>query len=468
MLLTRLSCQSGVVIGTPVANRRCTDADGLAGPSANTLALRVELASDPCVSELLSQVKATTLGGYAHQDVPLEQVVEALQPARSPSHNTLFQVLLAVDEMPGGDALRPLRQSPSPPASPRATTLFDLSLSLADTGEQLVGSLEYASELFDESTVSRWLQHFVCVLEAMVADDGQRVSKLPLLNEAERTRLLVEFNATATDYPRDGLIHVMFESQVALTPDALAIVHEGDQVSYAELNRRANRVAHRLLSLGVKPDDRVAICVERSVELVVGLLGILKAGGAYVPLDPAYPTERLEYMFSDSRPLALLTQAHLRKSVSAWLPAAGVVPVVELDGEESQSSKLPEHNPEAHAKTLKSSHLAYVIYTSGSTGQPKGVMVEHHSALNFWQVMKNTTHRACPPQSRAGLEFGILFRHVAQGFAATPLGPLPGRDSTVGQGERCGICALSGAAPGRRVRMHAVPAGDFAISRVDG
>ncbi|WP_200943969.1 non-ribosomal peptide synthetase, partial [Lysobacter sp. Root604] len=231
-------------------------------------------------------------------------------------------------------------------------------------------------DLFDRSTVERLAGHFMTVLEAMAVSDAQAVATLPIMTAVQRAQVLEGFNATATDYPKDALIHELFERQATAQPDAVAVVYEDHRLTYGELNARANQVAHYLLSQGVKPDDRVAICVERSLEIVVGLLGILKAGGAYVPLDPDYPAERLAYMLEDSAPVALLTQATLEER----LPVCGV-PTLRLDTSEDRAllAAQPTHNPDPHAHGLSSRRLAYVIYTSGSTGTPKGVMVEHRN-----------------------------------------------------------------------------------------
>lgn len=415
-LLARWGGQPEVVVGTLVESAGNVSS-GAAVVTPNMVALRVNLESDPSVSELLSQLRTTVLDASAHQDVTLEQVLTELQRPRTPGQCPLFQTTLTCNDAgrsashctEGGVALLP-------PA--HGVTWLDLSFCTDHRNgrQELAGSLVYACELFEASTVTRWLRHFERLLEAMVEDDARRVSALPLLSEAERTLLLVDFNATEQAYPCDGLIHGLFEDQVELAPDAPAVVSESDQVSYAELNRRANRVAHRLLALGVKPDDRVAICVERGIEMVVGVLAILKAGGAYVPLDPAYPSDRLGYMFTDSRPVALLTQSHLQATVVAWLPAGSTVPVLAIDHVASQLIEQPEQNPRAHAGVLQASNLAYVIYTSGSTGQPKGVMVEHHSAVNFWHVLSRTTHAECAPRSRIGLNSAFSFDMSLKGL----------------------------------------------------
>ena len=375
VVLSRLSGQPDVVIGTPVANRQRSEIEPLIGFFVNTLPLRVRLEEDLSVAQLLAQIKATTLDAYSYQDLPFEQMVEALQPTRSLSHSPLFQTMLVLDNTPSGGALRLPGLTLSSMQLPHSTTQFDLTLTLNEAGELIAGALEYASDLFDASTVERMVGYFERVLAAMVEDDAQRLGHLSLLSATERHQVLVEFNATKAPYPSEQLVHQLFEEQVVRNPQATAVVYEDEELSYAELNARANQLAHHLIGLGVGPDDRVAICVERSLEMVVGLLGILKAGGAYVPLDPSYPAERLAYMLLDSAPVALLTQVAVRES----LPAVKV-PLIVLDGEQDLSTltKQPDHNPDPPTLGgLNSHHLAYVIYTSGSTGTPKGVMVEH-------------------------------------------------------------------------------------------
>src|SRR5262249_54165423 len=211
-------------------------------------------------------------------------------------------------------------------AAPHVTARFDLTLALAEVGESIEGGLEYATALFDRSTVERYLSYWRCLLEAMVADDRQTVDCLPLLRNAERRLVLEQWNATAADYPHDRCVHELFEAQVEKTPQAVAVVYEGQQLTYAELNSQANRLGHYLRELGVKPDDRVAICVERGLEMVVGLLAVLKAGGAYVPLDPAYPSEPLRFMLEDSPPAALLTPTHLPAPFPALPPVLPLLP----------------------------------------------------------------------------------------------------------------------------------------------
>ena len=382
-LLARLSGQQDVVIGTPVANRGRTEVENLIGFFVNTLALRLDLSGSPTVSELLRQAKAQALAAQQHQDIPFEQVVELLQPVRSLSHSPLFQVMFAWQNNEQGTLRLPGLELHSLRSSPHCAAKFDLTLSLGETGHGIAGGIEYATSLFEPATVERYLGYFRNLLEAMVADDTQSVDRLPLLGESERRCLLEEWNDTRTDYPADKCVHELFEEQVEKSPEATAVVYEDESLSYAELNRKANQLAHYLRELGVKPDDRVALCVERSLEMIVGLLAVLKAGGAYVPLDPAYPAERLRFMLEDSGPVALLTQSRLRH---LFAELSQEMPVLDLDEHASPWREHSGANPHPDTVGLAPQHLAYVIYTSGSTGQPKGVMVQHRqsSARSVW------------------------------------------------------------------------------------
>ncbi|GAB3350938.1 amino acid adenylation domain-containing protein [Lysobacter tyrosinilyticus] len=375
-VLTRLSGQQEVVIGTPVANRQRLELEPLIGFFVNTLALRVSLADKPTVAGLLAQIKASTLEAYANQDVPFEQVVEAVQPARSLSHSPLFQTVLALNNTPEGGELVVPGLTLGPVPGERHTSHFDLELSLTDNGERISGALSFATALFDRDRIERVGEYFLRTLEAMVADQQQPANRIDLLSARERDQVLVAFNATQADYARDSTISQAFEALARNAPDAPALSGDGMTLSYAELNRQANRLAHHLIALGVKPDDRVAVCAERSPELLVAFLGILKAGGGYVPLDPTYPAARLRFMLEDSAPAVLLTQADLRTMLE---PIAPGVPLCLLD--DAQLASQADTNPVVAG--LGPRHLAYVIYTSGSTGQPKGVMVEHRNVLRL-------------------------------------------------------------------------------------
>ena len=379
-LLARLSGQDDVVVGTPVANRQRTEVEELIGFFVNTLALRVKLEGDPSVAELLAQVKAHTLGAYAHQDLPFEQVVEAVQPERSMSHSPLFQVMLTIHNTPSHSVLDLPGLTLSPIEQLQDTAQCDLTLSLTDTGDTCVGTLRYASALFDEASVLRIVGHFDTLLRAMVADDSCRIGELALMSAEQRRHMLVELNDSARAWPQNELIHQLFEAQVEARPEAIALVHGDQKLSYARLNSRANQLAHRLRRLGIQPDDRVALYAERSVDMVVALLGILKAGGAYVPLDPSYPAERLAFMLQDSAPRALLTQSAL----SARVPQSNLPTIVlDAEGDAADIAAQADINIDPAVIGLTPQHLAYLIYTSGSTGTPKGVMNQHGGLCNL-------------------------------------------------------------------------------------
>jgi arthrofactin-type cyclic lipopeptide synthetase C len=381
-VLTRLSGQDEVVIGAPITNRSCSEVEPLIGLFVNTLALRLDLSGGATLGEVLQRVKNRTLEAQQHQDLPFEQVVEIVRPLRSLAYTPVFQVMFAWQNR-GASAVEIPGLTVTQIAAGHSFAKFDLTLTLAETDGCITGGLEYATALFDQTTIERHVEYLRKLLQAMVADDGRAIDQLPLLSEAERHQLLVEWNATAAEYPREQCIHELFEAQAARTPEAIAVVHEDAQRTYGELNARANRLAHHLRILGVKPDALVGICVERNLEMIVGLLAILKAGGAYVPLDPSYPAERLAYMLEDSAPVALLTHPQAKPRLSMVLDRmARDLPLIDLEADAETWARQPARNPQRGEIGLTSRHLAYVIYTSGSTGQPKGVMVEHRSVTN--------------------------------------------------------------------------------------
>ncbi|MDC6126578.1 condensation domain-containing protein, partial [Burkholderia gladioli] len=294
-LLSRLTHQRDLVIGTPVANRQQAELEPLIGFFVNTLALRVRLEDDPDVAGLLQQVRQTALDAYAHQDLPFEQVVEAVQPPRSLSHSPIFQAMISLNNTPAHALELPGLQLETL-AQAHVTTQFDLSLSLVDEDGIISGDLEYASDLFDASTVERLIANLQTLLAGMAADPSRRLGTLPLLDETQRQQVLVDFNRSEAPWPAQRTVHQLFEAVVASRPEAIAVAHGQHEISYDALNRRANRIAHALIEIGVRPDQRVAISAERGIDTVAGLLGILKAGAAYVPLDPAYPAARIEHM----------------------------------------------------------------------------------------------------------------------------------------------------------------------------
>ena len=376
-LLYRYTGVADILVGSPIANRDRSEIEGLIGFFVNTLVMRSNLAGNPTFSELLSRVQEVALSAYAHQNLPFEILVEALQPERDLSHTPLFQVMFAIQNgSPSEVELAGLTVTPL--ITEGATAKFDLSLLMQNTATGLVGFWEYNTDLFDASTIERMTGHFLTLLEGIIANPEQQISQLPLLTPVEQQQLLVEWNDTQVDYPSDNCIHQLFEKQVERTPDGVAVVFEEQQLTYQQLNSRANQLAHYLKSLGVGADVLVGICVERSIEMVVGLLGILKAGGAYVPLDPEYPTERLRFMLDDAQVPVLLTQHSLLEGL-----AQHQAQLVCLDTDWQMISQLNQDNLITETQTT---NLAYVIYTSGSTGTPKGVMIAHQSLLNlvFW------------------------------------------------------------------------------------
>jgi amino acid adenylation domain-containing protein len=411
ILLSRLSGQDDIVVGTSVANRPRAELEPLIGLFINTLALRVRLDADPDIGELLGQVRRVTLDAFTHQDLPFERVVEALQPVRSMSHNPVFQTMLSMNNTPRGAGLVLPGLALERIDIPGAATGFDLHLSLRDDGDAIACRLEYACALFDAGAVDRMAGQFQTLIRHMLKDERAAVSRLPLLTPDERARLLPDPALEAPAGDAGELIHRLFELRVDACPDALAVVYEGKNLTYDELNRRANQLAHHLHALGVKPDDRIAICVERSLETVVGLMGILKAGAAYVPLDPGHPAQRVEQMLADAQPLALLTQQAL---VARFAGLA--IPVLALDAGTHTWEQQPQENPAFSASAPASHNLAYVIYTSGSTGVPKGVMVEHRSAINFWRVLENRIYRDCPAPAKLALNASYTFDMSLKGI----------------------------------------------------
>jgi amino acid adenylation domain-containing protein len=411
-LLSRLSQQDDVVIGAPIANRQRVEVESLIGLFVNTLALRVRFDAGLSVTALLEQVQGTALAAYMHQDLPFEQVVDAVQPPRTLSHSPIYQAGMSVDNVPRSDLLLSNLQI-SLLQQEQTTTQFDLFLTLSDDGETISGQLEYSDALFDVSTIERWGDHLRTLLTAMAADPSQAVRSLPLLTAEQRHRLLTDFNATKQPYPTGEVLPELFARQALRQPHAIALICEGETLSYDELNRRANRIAHHLIGLGVRPDHRVGICAERSPVMLVGLLGILKAGAAYVPLDPAYPPERLIYMVRDSAPRALLLQAGIDLS----LPGTAVPTLLlEANGRCPMLESQSDGDPDLVAVGLTERHLAYLIYTSGSAGQSKGVMIEHRSAINFWRVMGESTHRYCTERARVALNAAFSFDMSLKGI----------------------------------------------------
>ncbi|HEY7768546.1 amino acid adenylation domain-containing protein, partial [Longimicrobium sp.] len=372
VLLGKYAGSDDVVVGSPLAGRTRGEVEDLIGFFINTLVLRTDLSADPSFRETLRRVREATLGAYAHQEVPFEKLVAELQPERSMSHSPLFQVVFTLNTAEGrADALPGLEVGAVGAALEMAK--FDLSLTLLATPRGLRGTLNYTTDLFDRGTAERMVGHLARVLEQVAADADVRLSRLELLDEADRALVLEAWNRTERPYPRGVCIHELFEAQVRERPGAVALVWGDESLTYAELDARSNQLAHHLVRLGVGPDARVGVLLERSAELIVSILAVLKAGGAYVPLDPGYPPERLRLMLADSSVRVLLSRGGLSAAV-----AGGGLDVVHLD-----QAALASESIDAPRGGATAENLAYIVYTSGSTGKPKGVMVAHRHVVQL-------------------------------------------------------------------------------------
>ena len=390
VLLHRYTGAVDVPVGTLVANRNRSEFEDVLGFCTNTVVLRTDLSGNPSFDDALGRVRDICLGAFAHQDLPFEKLLEGLQPRRELGHNALFQVLFVLHNTPqqaprlsGLTARRLIVDT--------GAARFDLALELSVTPDALHGWIEYRTDLFAPSTVARMQEHLHTLLASVSSDPTQRLAAVPLFTSEERQHLLVTSNATRTAYPGDQCLHQVFETQVGLTPDATAIVCAEAYVTYADLNRRANQVAHYLQARGVRPGELVGLCADRSVEMVVGLLGILKAGAAYVPLDPAYPQERLAFMLEDAEAAVILAQ----ERHNPRLPGKRAH-VVFLD---SHLPVIAQHSDENPVSATSAEQVAYLLYTSGSTGQPKGVLGVHRATLNalhwIWQAYPFVSHEVC-------------------------------------------------------------------------
>ncbi len=386
-LLGRYSGQQDVLVGWPIAGRNRPELDGLIGFLANILVLRTDLRDEPGFRRLLARVREASLGAYSHQELPFEQLVEELRPERHLSHNPIFQVFFVLHQAGAGAPALP-GVAVSVPSIDNKTSRGDLLVSLSETRDGLAGFVEYNTDLFDAATMERFAAHFTNVLRAVLVDADSAVGALPILGEDERRQIVEGWNDTTAHYPSHLCVHQLFEAQAARDPEAVALVFDSDpatieRLTYGDLDLRANRLAHRLRAAGVGPGSLVAVCLERSPEMVVALLAVLKAGGAYVPLDPTFPADRIAFVLKDSDAQVLLTQTELQSDLLLDEQEGLEVIAVEPGAFDGEPGTCPE-------PLAGPDDLAYVIYTSGSTGRPKGVEVRHQGVVNFLATMART------------------------------------------------------------------------------
>ncbi len=390
VLLSKYAGTEDVVLGSPVAGRSRRELEKLIGFFVNTVVLRTDLSGDPAFREVLRRVRATALGAYAHQELPFERLVAELRPERSLRHTPLFQVIFALEAIHATDEELAGDMDAMPLDPETGTSKFDLTLALNIRDEGLGGVMEYATDLFDPETIDRMIAHLQRVMERVGVDPDVRMSALDLAGPDERRRVVQEWNRTAAPYPADASIPMLFEAEAARAPEALAVAYGDASLTYGALNARANRLAHHLVRAGVRPESRVAVCLERGVEMVVAMLAVLKAGAAYVPLEPGYPAERLSFMLADSGVEVLLTEDGLRDA----LPVRAGVAVISVDGDAARIAEERDDNPRIGTGPLG---LAQVIYTSGSTGTPKGVGIEHRGII---RVVRETDVVRITPADR--------------------------------------------------------------------
>ena len=383
-VIRRYTGADDITVATPISGRNRLETEGLIGFFVNTLLLRANLDGDPSFEEILRRVRTVALDAYEHQDLPFEKLVEALKPERSLNNLAFTRIMFALQKHTGeGGAMELPGLKTEWIDVDTGTAKFDLTFVVQEIGSGLTARVEYNSDLFNQETVERLCEHFENLLRGITAKPDQRLSELPLLSADELNRVLTEWNNTATDYPRNQCVHELFEARASERPDAVAVVFGGESLTYGALNARANQLAHYLRAQNLKPGTPAAVCLERSIQMVVGLLAILKAGGAYVPLDPAYPKERLAFMLDDTRTPVVLT----KQSLLRHFPHRGVKSIC-LDSDSGLIASQATENPVNHSVP---EDVAYIIYTSGSTGQPKGVAVPHR-AVNRLVFNTNYIH----------------------------------------------------------------------------
>jgi amino acid adenylation domain-containing protein len=417
VLLHRYTGQADISVGSPIANRNSSETEGLIGFFVNTLVLRADLSGDPTFNQLLARLREVALGAYANQDVPFEMLVERLRPERDTSHSPLFQAMFALQNAPA-EALVLKGLTLKGCEAHSGTTKFDLTFSVFETPDSLAGTVEYNTDLFDERSIKQLLGHYEILLDSVAANPQCRISRLQLLTAAEVSRLLHEWVPAPSPSDRGTRLHELFEQQVEHAPERIAITFDGQQITYAELNRRANRLAHYLLELGVGLDTPVAICQQRSIEGLVSLIAIFKAGGTYVPLDPGYPKERLALMLEDAAPRVLLTEPELL----AMLPetrARVVYPSAQWAdraqcADRTGWGEIGSHSEQNPVRAVAADNLRYVIYTSGSTGRPKGIAMTERALCNLlaWQLESSPLAGRTVTLQYASLSFDVSFQEI--------------------------------------------------------
>ena len=409
-LLYRYTNQEDILVGTPTAGRHLVEIEGMIGFFINTLILRTDLSGNPTFTELLSRVQKVSVQAYAHNGLPVERIVQELQPERTVHHNPLWQTTFALQNAPLGSLKMP-QLTVSPFRIARQETGDDLYLNVVEIADELVGTIEYRAGLFEAETIRRLAGHFQILLQAIVENPDVPLSDLPLLTTAEQQQLIVEWNPTEITERSNLSLARLFEKQVESTPTVVAVSFQGHDLTYEELNRRANQVGHFLRRLGAGPDVLVGLYLDRSLEMIVGLLGIIKAGAAYVPLDPAYPSERLQRMISQSQASVILTTSRLRNAI----PSPKAVFVC-LDTEWPAIAACEEQNPVSIVQPL---NLGYVIYTSGSTGTPKGVALHQQALVNLVHWYEDNHHQAEPRTVQfASINFDVSFEELFTTWSA--------------------------------------------------
>ncbi|MCC5601597.1 non-ribosomal peptide synthetase [Nostoc favosum] len=413
VLLYRYTDQEDILIGSPIANRNRAELEGMLGLFVNTLVLRNNLSGNPSFRELLHRVREVTLDAYAHQDLPFEMLVEELQPERDLSRNPLYDLMFVLQNTPSsvqevsGLTLRTF-------GFDSGTAQLDIFLSMSESEEGLTGWLEYNTDIFDSTTITQFINNFQTLLENIVANPEQRLSELSLLTASEQEELLFKFNQTYADYSQDVCLHQLFEQQVELTPLSIALISDSEEITYRQLNHRVNQLAHYLQKQGVTKETLVALCLERDLDMVVGILAILKAGGAYIPLDPSYPVKRLNFMLSDSQASLLISKQEILEKLS--LSAAKTVCL------DIQKEEIAQESLENLINLSFSDNLAYIIYTSGSTGTPKGVLGTHRGTVNglhwLWKTYPFTPGEVCCQKTAISFVDSIweIFAPLLQGI----------------------------------------------------